>query len=141
MPTTWSRTPEEFHKIYIANTDAFYRIGRRDISKELDEFMSRCALSLWSRAGCITERHVDMANEIYSRNQPKPQWLLWNLTHAVCEEDVFLPPVFFWNLAESDAKRGSDTSRIFIRMLTNILLYLAATDDDVRSAEAEFITE
>ena len=141
MPTTWSRTPEEFHKIYIANTDAFYRIGRRDISKELDEFMSRCALSLWSRAGSITERHVDMANEIYSRNQPKPQWLLWNLTHAVCEEDVFLPPVFFWNLAESDAKRGSDTSRIFIRMLTNIFLYLAATDDDVSSAEAEFITE
>ena len=85
MPTTWSRTPEEFHKIYIANTDAFYRIGHRDISKELDEFMSRCALSLWSRAGSITERHVDMANEIYSRNQPKPQWLLWNLTHSVCE--------------------------------------------------------
>ena len=49
--------------------------------------------------------------------------------------------MFFWNLAESDAKRGTETSRTFIRMLTNILLYLAAVDDDVTYSEAEFITE
>lgn len=141
MPTTWSRTPEEFHKIYLANTDAFYRIGSANLAPELDEFMTKCALSLWSRAGGIGERHVQMANQIYSRTRPQPKWLLWNLTSSVCEDDVFLPPVFFWNLAESDAKRGTETSRTFIRMLTNILLYLAAVDDDVSYAEAEFITE
>ena len=142
MPTTWSRAPEEFHKIYIANTDAFYRLGNNQgLAKELDEFVTKCALSLWSRCGGIGERHVAMANEIYSRSQPRPTWMLWSLTSAVCEEDVFLPPVFFWNLAESDAKRGTESSRTFIRMLTNILLYLAAVDDDVTYAEAEFITE
>lgn len=141
MPTTWSRSPEEFHKIYIANTDAFYRIGGSSLAPELDEFMTRCALSLWSRAGSITQRHVDIANQIYSRNRPQPSWLLWNLTSSVCNEDGFLPPVFFWNLAESDAKRGTDTSRVFIRMLTNIMLYVAAADDDVSMAEAEYITE
>lgn len=141
MPTTWNRSPEEFHKIYIANTDAFYRIGTKTVAKELDEFITHCALSLWSRAGGINEHHVEMANQIYSRHQPQPQWLLWNLTHAVCEETVFLPPVFFWNLAESDAQRGRETSRTFIRMLTNILLYLSATDDEVSYAEAEYITE
>ena len=141
MPTTWNRSPEEFHKIYVANTDAFYRIGSPALAKELDEFMTRCATQLWSRCGGITDKHVQMANQIYSRNQPRPTWLLWNLTSAVCEEDAFLPPVFFWNLAESDAKRGSTASRTFIRMLTNILLYLAAVDDDVTVAEAEFITE
>ncbi|MEA5150994.1 MAG: AAA family ATPase [Oscillospiraceae bacterium] len=141
MPTTWNRSPEEFHKIYAANTDAFYRAGSPSLAKELDEFMTRCALALWSRAGSIGQRHADMANAIYSRNQPKPQWLLWNLTGAACEEELFLPPVFFWNLAESDAKRGTETSRTFVRMLTNILLYLAAVDDDVTYAEAEFITE
>ena len=36
MPTTWNRSPEEFHKIYIANTDAFYRIGSMALAKELD---------------------------------------------------------------------------------------------------------
>ena len=141
MPTTWNRSPEEFHKIYTANTDAFYRIGGSAMAKELDEFMTRCALGIWSRAGGITQRHADMANEIYSRNQPKPQWMLWSLTGSVCESEVFLPPVFYWNLAENDAKRGTEASRTFIRMLTNILLYLAAVDDDVTYAEAEFITD
>lgn len=141
MPTTWNRSPEEFHKIYIANTDAFYRLGHRELARELDDFMTRCALNLWSRAGGITQRHVDMANQIFSRNQPQPQWLLWSLTSSVCDADVFLPPSFYWNLAESDARRGSETSRIFIRMTTNILLYLAAVDDDVTYAEASFITE
>ncbi len=141
MPTTWNRSPEEFHKIYLANTDAFYRVGNAGLAKELDEFMTKCALSLWSRAGSINERHVAMANQIYSRTQPQPKWLLWSLTSAACEEDAFLPPVFFWNMAESDARRGSETSRTFIRMLTNILLYLAAVDDDVTYGEAAFITE
>lgn len=141
MPTTWNRSPEEFHKIYIANTDAFYRLGNKNLARELDDFMTRCALNLWSRAGGITQRHVDMANQIFSRNQPQPQWLLWSLTSSVCDSDVFMPPAFYWNLAENDARRGSETSRIFIRMTTNILLYLAAVDDDVTYAEAEFITE
>ena len=141
MPTTWTRTPEEFHKIYTANTDAFYRLGGAGLARELDEFMTKCALSLWSKAGGITQRHVEMANQLYSRNQPKPSWMLWSLTGSVCESEVFLPPVFYWNLAETDARRGTEASRTFIRMLTNILLYLAAVDDDVTYEEAAFITE
>ena len=103
--------------------------------------MTNCALQLWSRGGGMTQRHVDIANEIYSRNQPKPTWMLWSLTSAVCDCEVFMPPVFYWNLAESDAKRGTQASRTFIRMFTNILLYIAACDDDVSLAEAEYITE
>lgn len=141
MPTTWNRSPEDFHKIYSANTDAFYRVGGIAMAKELDEFMTRCALGLWSRGGGISQRHVDMANQIYSRNQPQPKWMLWSLTSSVCESEVFLPPVFYWNLAENDAKRGTEASRTFIRMLTNILLYLAAVDDDVSYDEAAYITE
>ena len=67
--------------------------------------------------------------------------MLWSLTSSVCESEVFLPPVFYWNLAETDAKRGTEASRTFIRMLTNILLYLAAVDDDVSYDEAAYITE
>ena len=141
MPTTWNRSPEDFHKIYLANTDAFYRIDSNSLAPELDDFMTKCALQLWSRAGGIGERHVAMANQIYSRGRPQPKWLLWNLTGSVCNDEMFLPPVFFWNLAEKDVKRGTETSRTFIRMTTNILLYLAAVDDDVTYAEAEYITE
>ena len=141
MPTTWNRTPEEFHKIYIANTEAFYQAGDRAYVHELDEFMTGCALNLWSRAGGITQRHADMANEIYSKGAKKPDWMLWKLTSSVCSSEMFLPPVFFWTLAETDVKRGTEVSRTFIRMLTNILLYMAAVDDDVTYSEAEYITE
>ena len=88
MPTTWNRSPEEFHKIYIANTDAFYRVGSFALADELDKFVTRCALELWSKAGSIGQHHVDMANQIYSKNRPEPHWLLWNLTSSVCESAV-----------------------------------------------------
>ena len=94
MPTTWNRSPEDFHKIYLANTDAFYRIDSNSLAPELDDFMTKCALQLWSRAGGIGERHVAMANQIYSRGRPQPKWLLWNLTGSVCNDEMFLPPVF-----------------------------------------------
>ena len=55
MPTAWNRTPEEFHKIYVANTDAFYRVGSIALAEELDKFMTSCALGLWSKAGSITQ--------------------------------------------------------------------------------------
>ncbi len=141
MPTTWSRSPEDFHKIYSANTDAFYRSGSYAFARELDSFMTGCALQLWSRGSGITQRHADLANEIYSRNQPRPGWMLWGLTSSVCASDEFMPPLFFWTLAEDDAKRGTQISRTFIRMFTNIMLYLAAADDEVTLAEAEYITE
>lgn len=141
MPTTWNRTPEDFHKIYVANTDAFYKAGGQQYSAELDEFMTNCALQLWKRAGGIGENHVMMANELYSRGRQKPSWMQWSLTEKVCKDTAFLPPVFFWALAENDEKKGTEISRTFIRMFTNILLYLAAVDDDVSYSEAEFITE
>ena len=141
MPSTWNCSPEEFHKIYISNTDAFYRAYGMDMAEELDKFVTECAVALWRRAGGVTERHAEMANQIYSKNRPKPQWLLWKLTSSVCEDKGFLPPVFYWDLAEKDARKGTATSRTFIRMLTNILLYLAATDDELSFAEAEYITE
>lgn len=141
MPTTWNRSPEEFHKIYIANTDAFYRVGGKQYAKELDEFMTKCALALWSRAGSINQHHVEMANAIYSRDCEKPSWMLWSLTSSICDSDLFLPPIFFWNLAESDQKHHTENSRSLIRVITNVLLYCAAVDDDVTYAEAAYITE
>ncbi|MDO4983474.1 MAG: AAA family ATPase [Eubacteriales bacterium] len=141
MPTEWNRPAEEFHKIYVANTEAFYRLTNYACAKELDEFVTNCTLQLWSRASSVTQKNVDIANGIYSRNQPQPKWMLWGLTSAISDCEVFMPPVFYWNLAESDAKRGTQASRTFIRMLTNILLYIAAVDDDVSMKEAEFITE
>ena len=141
MPSNWKRSPEELHKTYVANTEAFYKVAGRGLAGDLDRFVCDCACQLWKHAGRIGQEHVDAINQIYSKGNVMPQWLLWELTGKVCENTEFLPPLFFWTLAESDRNRGSDYSRVFIRMLTNILLTLAAVDDDVTFAEAQYITE
>ncbi len=141
MPTQWKRSPEELHKTYIANTEAFYRTAGRGLAAQMDEFCTSCALQLFARSASLTEEHAEAMNALYSKGRPKPSWLLWALTGEVGRSGEFLPPLFFWSLTEQDARRGTDCSRVFIRMLTNILLCLAAVDDDVTYAEAEYITE
>lgn len=141
MPSNWKRSPEELHKTYIANTEAFYKIAGRGVSGDLDEFMTRCACQLWSHSGAVTQEHVDAVNQLCSKGNVAPKWLLWELTGKVCEKSEFMPPLFFWSIAEKDRIRGTDHSRVFVRMFTNILLTLAAVDDDVSFAEAEFITD
>ena len=64
MPSNWKRSPEELHKTYIANTEAFYRIAGRGLAGELDAFISGCALQLWSRSGGVTQEHVDAINQL-----------------------------------------------------------------------------
>ena len=59
----------------------------------------------------------------------------------LCRAQDALPPMFLWSLAERDRREGRDSSRVFVRMVTNILLHLAAVDDDVSMAEAEYITD
>ncbi len=141
MPSQWSRSPEELHKTYIANTEAFYKTAGRELAGQMDKFCTDCALQLFARSSSLGQEHVDALNELYSRGEKKPDWLLWALSTAVGESGEFLPPLFFWTLTERDVRHGTDISRVFIRMITNILLYIAAVDDDVNFAEAEYITE
>ena len=141
MPTPWKRSPEELHKTYLTNTEAFYRIAGRGLAPELDDFVTACALGLWKGSAALGQQHADAANQLYSKGRPQPKWLLWDLTEKICRSGDFLPPLFFWNLTEMDARKGTDNSRVFVRMLTNILLYLAAVDDEVTMTEARYITE
>lgn len=140
MPTQWKRSPEELHKTYVANTEAFYRTAGRGLAEQMDKFCTDCALQLFARSAELTQAHVEALNALYSKGQPQPTWLLWALASAVGDSGDFLPPLFFWSLTEQDARKGTDCSRVFIRMLTNILLCLAAVDDDVTMGEAEYIT-
>ncbi len=141
MPTQWKCTAEELHRSYLANTEAFYRTAGRSLAGEMDGFCADCALGLFAHASSLGQEHVEAMNALYSKGRTQPQWLLWGLSEAVCKGKEFLPPLFFWTLTEEDARKGTDNSRVFVRMLTNILLYLAAVDDDVSFEEAKYITE
>ena len=50
MPTQWKRSPEELHKTYIANTEAFYRTAGRGLAEQMDAFCTDCATGLFARS-------------------------------------------------------------------------------------------
>ena len=108
MPSNWKRSPEELHKAYLANTEAFYKTAGRGLAGELDQFIAGCACQLWSRSGGVTQDYVDAINQLYSKGTVMPKWLLWELTGKVCEGGDFLPPLFFWTLAENDRMKNTD---------------------------------
>ena len=141
MPSVWTRSCDELHREYIANTEAFYRAAGRGCAGELDSFMRQCALGLWKGSGAITQSHVEAYNALYSKGREAPEELLWSLTGRVVDTADVLPPMFFWSLAERDASSGRDYSRIFARMVTNILLTLAAVDGEISRAEAAYISD
>jgi hypothetical protein len=88
MPSSWKRSPEELHKTYLANTEAFYRVAGRGLAGELDQFITTCALQLWSRSGGVTQAHADAANQLYSKGMVMPKWLLWELTAGSVKRGV-----------------------------------------------------
>ena len=141
MPSTWKRSPEELRKMYISNTEAFYKAAGKSFAPRVDAFMREAALGLWRCSGGLSQHHAEAYNALYSKGEAAPSEMLWSLTEMVCEKREFLPPLFFWTLAENDKKRGTMTTRLFVRMMTNVLLSLAAVDDDVSMAEAEYITD
>ena len=141
MPSTWKRGPEALRKAYISNTEAFYKAAGRSFARRVDEFMRETACGLWQCSGGVTQSHVEAYNALASKDEQTPAVMLWELTAKICEKREFLPPLFFWTLAESDKKRGATASRLFVRAMTNILLTLAAVDDDVSMAEASYITD
>ena len=57
-------TPEELHKTYIANTEAFYKVAGRGLAQELDEFVVSCALGLWKGSPRLGQQHVDAVNQL-----------------------------------------------------------------------------
>ena len=59
MPTPWKRSPEELHKTYLTNTEAFYRIAGRGLAPELDDFVTACALGLWKGSAALGQQHAD----------------------------------------------------------------------------------
>ena len=141
MPSVWTRSSDELHREYIANTEAFYRAASRGCAGELDDFMRSAALGLWRRSGAVTQAQVDAYNALYSKGRERPEALLWDLTGRVFSSEDALPPVFLWSLAERDHGSGRDYSRVFVRMVTNLLLSLAACDGEISLAEAQYIDD
>lgn len=131
----------DIHKVYINNVESFYKaVGSGFLSAETDEFLRSCVIGLWSKGCGVTQRNAELINELYSKDQPKPNYLYWELTSAVCDYSMFRVPDFFLELVALDKRNKTAASRTLIRIMTNLLLEIAADDEDITTAEASFIS-
>ena len=140
-----SMTAAAVHKQYEDGVSALRRqikdaALRQRFAAEADAFFRACALGVWGRDGnALTPRHVEYYNAVYTKGNPVPSILFWELSSAVAEYPGFQPPGFFARMRASDRVSGGKLSRRFVDLMTLMLLLFAAVDDQVGEAEAGFV--
>ena len=142
-----SMTAAAVHKQYEEGVSAFRRqiadpVLRQKFSQEADIFFRGCALGVWGRdGGALSPRHVEYYNAIYTRSNPVPSILFWELSTAVAGYPGFQPPAFFTRMRACDKVSGSKLSRRLVDLMTLMLLLFAAVDDVVSEEEAAFVNQ
>ena len=137
-------TAAAVHKQYEDAVRAFQRqitdpTLRLRFGREADVFFRACALGVWGRdGGSLSPRHVEYYNAIYTRGNPIPSILFWELSTAVAEYPGFKAPGFFARMRSCDKVAGTRLSRRFRELTTVLILLFAAVDDCVSQEEADF---
>ena len=140
-----SLSAAEVHRQYSEGVAAFRgQIAdaalRERFTREADVFFRACALGVWQRDGAsLTPRHVEYYNAIYTRGNPAPSILFWELSTAVSGYPGFRAPDFFPRMRACDKVAGSHLARRFTDLTVLMLLLFAAVDDVVSEAEAGFV--
>ena len=140
-----SMTAAAVHKQYEDGISALRRqikdaALRQRFAAEADAFFRACALGVWGRDGnALTPRHVEYYNAVYTKGNPVPSILFWELSTAVAEYPGFQPPGFFARMRASDRVSGGRLSRRFVDLMTLMLLLFAAVDNIVSEEEAGFV--
>ena len=122
----------EAHRQYSEGMTAFRRqiadqALRDRFAREADTFFRACALGLWQRDGAsLSPRYVEFYNAIYTKGNPVPSVLFWELSSAVARYPGFRPPEFFNRMRACDKVAGTDLARRFIDLTTLMLLLFAA---------------
>lgn len=137
-------TPAAVHKQYDEAMTAFRRqisdpAARVAFGREADSFMRQCACGVWHADQGMTPRHVEYYNAIYSKGNPVPTCLYWELASAVENYDGFVLPKLFRRLVQADLEQGRSQSRRFVDTFTLMLLLFAAVDGKVSETEAGFV--
>ena len=137
-------TAAAVHKQYEETVIAFRRqmaepAMRAVFTGQIDPFLRRCAMGLWQKDGGLTPLHVEYHNAIYTKGNPVPTILYWDLCTQVAGYAGFEIPEFFHRLVRSDLEGGASLSRRFVDTFTLLLLLLAAVDGVVSEAEAGFV--
>ena len=116
-------TPAAVHKQYDEGMTAFRRqlrdpAARVAFGREADAFMRQCACGVWHHDQGLTPRHVEHYNAIYSKGNPVPTALYWELATAVGDYSGFVLPDFFRRMVKADLELRSSQSRRFVDTFT-----------------------
>ncbi|NLL38644.1 MAG: AAA family ATPase [Clostridiales bacterium] len=126
------------HGLYTSKTSAFYRcVGHTNFSRDVDELIRDLVLGLWQHGQELGEDHVQAINSLYSRNQPQPRYLYWELVGDVAAFKGIQIPDFFKVLAIMDEK---DCCTMLIDIIRQILMLLSDPDKTLTS-ETEYISK
>ncbi len=137
-------TAAAVHKQYEETVLAFRRqlaepAMRAVFSAQIDPFVRACATGLWQKDGGLTPLHVEYYNAVYTKGNPVPTTLYWDLCTQVAGYGAFEIPEFFHRLVRCDLEGGTSLSRRFTDTFTLLLLLLAAVDGIVSEDEAGFV--
>ena len=118
------------HGFYLVKTNAVYKaIGHADFASQTDTLARTLVLGLW-KGQSLTEDHVKAINDLYSKGQPRPSYLYWELVSAAGEAELPPVPDFFRVLVLTNPKAA--------RLLTEGLrALLGRLSDPNRSNEQE----
>ena len=70
MPSNLYRSPEELHRVYVSNTEAFYSVAGREHAAKLDDFVESRSPG-FENSPSIT-KHVDSINVLFKGRNPNP---------------------------------------------------------------------
>ncbi len=137
-------TAAAVHKQYEETVIAFRRqmtepAMRAVFTAQIDGFVRRSAAGLWQTDGGLTPLHVEYHNAVYTKGNPVPTTLYWDLSTQVAGYGGFEIPEFFHRMVRSDLEGGTSLSRRFVDTFTLLLLLLAAVDGIVSESEAGFV--
>ena len=109
------------HGFYLVKTNAVYKtIGHADFAPQTDTLARSLVLGLW-KGQTLTEDHVKAVNDLYSKGQPRPSYLYWELVSVVGEADLPPVPDFFRVLVLTNPK----AARLLLEGLRALLVRLS----------------
>lgn len=126
------------HGFYTSKTSGLYRrIGHTNFNRDVDDLMRDLVLGLWHQGQKLSEDHVLAINSLYSRDQPQPRYLYWELVgEAAAFKGVEIPD-FFKVLAVMGEK---DSCLMLIDIIKEILMRLSDSEEP-SVAELQYITD
>ncbi|MBR6521927.1 MAG: AAA family ATPase [Oscillospiraceae bacterium] len=125
------------HNYYSSQTSSIYKSTGTEFAADLDSFARTLICGLW-RCHKLSEEHTDALNEIYSKGQPRPTYLYWELVSAATSGKPIAVPDFFRARAILDRTLAQSVCRDISDFLRALLLRLCSTE--LLSEETEYIS-